>query len=258
MQTNFLYAIIFTLTIATFQIYTMELVDISEKPHSEQLPLPFHLSDDTFNKQSIISKKLSYNPTLPKQLKLPEEVIDQIIAYCSYRTQCRLQNTCKEFYHLASIDRLSKFTKYNFQIGDEKERTTFFKKLIKTNNPDLIATIVNHAKKEAMSYHFTRENNATHIIIDQDYCTQEYIQNFYLNPLSQEAIKQSSKTMITQLEKEDPKNMKVYVQAKETIKRKKFKTTFYAIVGIVLFLDVCGGIILGVTIPLASNHSIYQ
>ena len=156
---------------------------------------------------TIFSNKSQYKPQFHThdQLLLPHDVLDKIIAYCSPNTQCYLRETCKQFYMLTSISRLNKFVIHDFNIGEEKEKLAFFNALIKTNKPNLIPTIFEHAQKKALQL----SNNNAHIVLElNDIAQQEqnYIQTSYTTPLLQEALKQGNNTMINELTRYDPDN----------------------------------------------------
>ena len=136
------------------------------------------------------------------QLKLPEhrfDVFNKISAYCSHTTRYTLRLVCKQFYCAASINNLSNLVMYDFIIGDEKEKTKFFKALIKTNNPQLITPLVQYAKKEAQHYEL---KNALYETDPTTSISKKYVQDYYFHPLLEEAIKQENDIIIERLKQE--------------------------------------------------------
>jgi hypothetical protein len=203
MKTNILHTLIITTIITTLHIHAMEYVITldSQNYFVNAMEKPF------------FSQKPDYEalPQYELQLKLPNDVLDKIIAYSSHSARHHLKETCKQLSVLASINRLNTFIAHNFNIGDEKEKSAFFTALIKNSNPDLITTIMRYAKQEAELYNFVLED-AVCIDLESTTCTQRYIQKYYLDPLLEKALKQDNTIMIEKLEKEgsDPEIITIY------------------------------------------------
>ncbi|HEX4069325.1 MAG TPA: hypothetical protein VHX42_04460 [Candidatus Babeliales bacterium] len=186
--------IVFSAITITFQICAMEA--------TQQLIL----SQQRYY-QALSKKEHPY-----KNQILPDDIFDKIIAYSSREVRKNLKEVCTQLAYLTSINRLDKFIIHDFVIGDKKERTIFFEKLIKTNNPDLITSIITHAKKEAVAQKYFIPDTVF-ISIDpeekkhqkeiQKQQKKEYTKNIYLTPLLEEAIKQHNDTMIKRLETEN-------------------------------------------------------
>jgi hypothetical protein len=155
-------------------------------------------------------------PTYELQLKLPNDVLDKIIAYSSHNTRRQLKETCKQLSVLTSISRLNNFIAHDFNIGNEQEKEAFFTALIKTSNPDLITTIMRYAKQEAELYNFILED-AVCIDLESTAVTQQYIQEYYLDPLLEKALKRDNTIMIERLEKEvnDHETIEIHKKKKQ-------------------------------------------
>jgi hypothetical protein len=152
----------------------------------------------------LFSQQPHYD-ALPKhelQLKLPNDILDKIIAYSSHNARRQLKETCKQLSILTSINRLNNFITHNFYIGDKKEKKAFFKALIKTSNPDLITTTMRYAKQKTELHNFVLEDAVSIDLESTDFIQKEYIQKCYLNPLLEEALKQDNTIMIERLKKE--------------------------------------------------------
>ena len=204
MKTNLLFILTIVTTITTIHIHAMEYVITldSQNYFVNAMEKPF------FSQQPHYEAL----PTYELQLKLPNDVLDKIIAYSSHNTRCYLKETCKQLSILTSINRLNEFTAHDFYIGNEKEKKAFFTALIKTSNPDLITTIMRYAKQKAELYDLVLEDAVCIDLEATDSTQKEYIQKYYLNPLLERALKQDNTIMIEKLEKEgsDPEIIIIY------------------------------------------------
>lgn len=191
MKRNILLSFIIAI-INTLQTYAMDQMD------SAKLPLLHYNSHNQVLMQYTT------------QINLPDDALDKIIAYSDNNRQ-NLKETCQQLSCIASINQLNQFIEHDFIIGDEKAKSSFFKALIKTSNPNLITVIMKHAQKEAECMFNNAIPDAVCIIIEpkKDITAKEnaqitqYIQEHYLHPLLQEASKQRNTEMIARLEKEN-------------------------------------------------------
>jgi hypothetical protein len=166
--------------------------------HAGEYAIPLNAQRSLINNiQAPLLSPHSYNQSLmhyKPQLELPNDIIDKIIAYCTHKDRAHLKKTCKQLSFLSSINRLSKFIIHDFNIGDDKDKSTLFKAIIQTSNPELITAIMNYAKKEATSDDVT--DNAICINFDKNESIKKYIEENYLTLLLQEAIEQNNTTMM--------------------------------------------------------------
>jgi hypothetical protein len=143
---------------------------------------------------------LQYTP----QINLPNDPLDEIIAYCSNKDRGNLRKTCKQLAYVTSINRLNALMMHDFKIGNRREADNFFKAIIKSNNPELIPVIINFAQKKSASYRPLRQRDAVCINFESnnEYKKQEFIKNNYIFPLLKEAIAQNNNAMINKLQNE--------------------------------------------------------
>lgn len=185
MKTHIFFALIMTMN--TLQTNAME--------HTMALNAQNYLINDIAS--PLLSHKahnqslIHYNP----QLALPNDAIDKIIAQISPQDRANLKETCKQLSVLTSVDRINKFVIHNFNIGDDKDKSTLFTAIIKTNNPQLIAAILDHAQKETTLQNVVPDN-AVCINFDKNESQKKYIEEHYLTPLLKEAIEQDNTIMI--------------------------------------------------------------
>lgn len=153
-----------------------------------------------------------------RQLPIPDEIIDQIIAQIFPQDRAHLKETCKHLSFLVNVNRLDKFVMHNFNTGNWDDKSVLFKAIIATSNPALITIIMKHAHKETLSWWQEPDS----VCIDLEPCQsvkKEYIQK-YATRLMQEALRQDNKIMIKELEKENYDQV-VIVSVKEGIEYKK-------------------------------------
>lgn len=206
---------------------------------------------------NLSSSKQSDNQQLTNyelQLNIPDDALDRIIASCPYRTRCYLQQTCKQLYHLAAINRLDKLIVHDFNIGDVKEQKAFFKGIIKNNNPEYIPMILNFAQKDAELQSMVLENNGN-VIISLD-THKEFVQQHYLNPLTVEATKQKNKIMINALIENGADGI-IVDEVKKTIREKrnnKILTVYMTGCMIIIIPSIIAGFILGPILGSVLNH----
>ncbi len=213
MKTHIFFALI--MTMSSLQIYAMDdhMILLHAKNYvMHDIQFPF-LSPKP-KCQLLVNHENS--------LLLPDEIIDKIIAQISPQDRKNLKETCKQLAHLTSVNRLDKFVMHDFNIGNRNDQLALFTAIITTSRPELIQTIIQHAKKETLSW-FPEPNS---VCIDLEPCElakKEYIQK-YATRLMEEALKQDNAIMIEALEKEDY-DPDMIESAKEAIEyRKKLKT----------------------------------
>lgn len=165
---------------------------------------------------NIFHKKTNYLsfPTYERQINLPNDILDKIIAPYSYSTRCQLRRVCKQFYCLNHINRLDKFMIHHLSLGDYEERSAFFKDIIKSNNPDLIPFVLSFAQKNAEKFHPTKNDN-TIITFDKtipDNDQEIFIQQYFIKPLLKEGARQNNKIMISAIIEQggDPEVVTIY------------------------------------------------
>ena len=242
------YLMIFAITMFISKTNGMEIIQLSEQTNKST---HIHTSKNMF-KQVInyFSKQpLVYNPVINKQLDLPEDIFDKIIANTSHKGCCALQLTCKQLYHLASLNRLKNFLLHDFTIGDKKEKELLFKNLIKKNNPTLITPLLNHAQKEAQS--LAQDTICIELNIEKKKKEKQYIQSSYLNTLLEEAIKQEHSQMINVLSKEENIDTNMITQYFREKCDKKW------LIGIVscITIPMITGLIIGLNIGLPACNT---
>lgn len=177
--------------IATFHAYAMD-------DHMILLTAQNYVMHDI--KISFLSPH-SQPSAITQQFNLPEVIIDKIIAQIPPQDRENLKNTCKQLSTLTSVNRLNKFIIHDFNIGNWQYKAILFKAIIKTSNPNLITTIMQHAHNETSSWWPEPDS----VCIDLEPCEtgkKEYIQK-YATRLMEEALKQDNTIMIKALEKED-------------------------------------------------------
>jgi hypothetical protein len=186
MKTHILLALIMT-TITVLHMHAMDEIMILNAKN--------YVMRNTGSPFSSQNKKQYENQIFP------DDIWDQIIAQISPQDRANVKGTCKQLSILTSIDRLDKFIRYDFNIGDDKDRSTLFAAIIQTSKPELITAIMQHAHTEVQSWHSHRDYICINIDV-QEAIQKEHMQR-YATQLMQEALKQDNAIMIKALEKED-------------------------------------------------------